>query len=291
MSFEKIKGNNDIKALLENAIKENHILHSYLFAGIEGIGKILFAKEFAKQILCLEDEQNLDSYLKWESNNHPDFLLIEPENKTIKIEQIRSMQEKIAEKPIIANKKVYIIADCECMTKEAQNCLLKTIEEPQEYAIIILTTSNESKLLNTIKSRCIKILFKPLNKEDIKAYLLEQKQELPPETFFTMSEGSIGRIMSLIEDRQLYNEINNILDQIDKKDLITILNEANILYKQKEKIQEILNYFNIYLYNSKDIKKINAIRHVEDVKRRIYANSNYDMSIDYLLIKIWEEVH
>ena len=81
------------------------------------------------------------------------------------------MQEKVVEKPIISPKKVYIINDAELMTKEAQNCLLKTLEEPPEYVIIILIVSNESKLLNTVKSRCVKIEFSKLTNEEINNYL------------------------------------------------------------------------------------------------------------------------
>ena len=109
-----------------------------------------------------EKGDSCESCIKWDSNNHPDFLQIEPENNTIKIEQIRNMQEEISVKPIASNKKVFLIVNSDCMTKESQNCLLKTLEEPPEYATIILTTSNESKLLNTIKSRCMKIPFQKI---------------------------------------------------------------------------------------------------------------------------------
>ena len=98
-------------------------------------------------------------------------MLIDAEDgKSIKIEQIRYMQEKIAEKPIASNKKVYIINNSDTMTKEAQNCLLKTLEEPPEYAVIILVLANENNMLNTIKSRCTKIMFNPLSKEEIIHY-------------------------------------------------------------------------------------------------------------------------
>ena len=163
MSFDNIVGNNKIKDFLNQSIGEQHVSHSYLFVGIDGIGKTLFAREFAKKILCLNGKgDSCESCIKWDSNNHPDFLQIEPENNTIKIEQIRNMQEEISVKPIASNKKVFLIVNSDCMTKESQNCLLKTLEEPPEYATIILTTYNESKLLNTIKSRCMKIPFQKI---------------------------------------------------------------------------------------------------------------------------------
>lgn len=295
MSFANIVGNDKVKTFLDNQIKNNHVLHSYLFVGIEGIGKKLFAKEFAKKILCLEENDNNGTCLscvKWNSSNHPDFTIIEPDNNTIKIEQIRNMQEKIEEKPITSKKKVYIIVDSEYMTKEAQNCLLKTLEEPPEYATIILTTSNESKLLNTIKSRCIKVQFDSLSENEMRDFLRKNSSIVEStQTFIEMSQGSIGKLLHMEEDHQIYEQINTILENIDKQDIITILNKSEILYKEKEKIQELLDYINVYLYYTKDIKKLNCIKYVEDTKKRLISNSNYDMCIDYLLIKIWEEVN
>ena len=109
-------------------------------------------------------------------------MLIDAEDgKSIKIEQIRYMQEKIAEKPIASNKKVYISNNSDTMTKEAQNCLLKTLEEPPEYAVIILVLANENNMLNTIKSRCTKIMFNPLSKEEIIHYFNSNGLEMPNE--------------------------------------------------------------------------------------------------------------
>ena len=171
MSFENIIGNEKVKELLNKTISSNNILHSYLFLGIEGIGKSLFAKEFAKMILCQEEKRACNkckSCIEFENGNNPDFAIIEAEEKNIKIEQIRYIEQKISEKPITSNRKVYIINNSDTMTKEAQNCLLKTLEEPPEYATIILISSNENKLLNTIRSRCIKINFNKLNEEAIR---------------------------------------------------------------------------------------------------------------------------
>ena len=294
MSFERIIGNDKVKQFLNNAINENHILHSYLFSGIEGIGKKLFAIEFAKKILCIEqndEQENCLSCLKFKSSNHPDFMILEPENNVIKIEQIRNMQEKISEKPIVSKKKVYIIVDSDCMTKEAQNCLLKTLEEPPEYATIILTTANESKLLNTIKSRCIKVKFNGLLENEINQYLKQNEIVVNEENYIKISQGSIGKLLDIKEDEDVYNQVNIVLENIDKNTLIDILNKAEILYSQKDKIQEIVDYINIYLYNTKDIRKINCIEYVEDTKKRLISNGNYDMCIDYLLLRMWERIN
>ena len=143
--FEKIIGNDKIKKEIEKSVKETKTSHSYLFIGTEGIGKKLIAKEFAKMLLCLNENKycnNCKSCIEFNSNNNPDFLYIEPKENSLKIEQIRELQKKIQEKPIISTNKVYIINDADKMTQEAQNCLLKTLEEPPDYATIILIGAN-----------------------------------------------------------------------------------------------------------------------------------------------------
>ena len=175
MSFENIIGNDSVKKLLSHSIDSNNILHSYMFIGPDGIGKSLFAKEFAKMIL----NNPIDIY------NHPDFMIIEPEDgKSLKIEQIRYLQEKISEKPIGGSKKIYIITDSDSMTKEAQNCLLKTLEEPPFYAIIVLIVSNENKMLTTIKSRCTKVSFYPLSVDELKSYFTLNSLPIPNNNIF-----------------------------------------------------------------------------------------------------------
>ena len=123
--FENILGNEKNKDILEKSIKLNKTSHSYIFWGIEGIGKCLIAKEFAKTLLCLQnvkEDCTCKSCIEFDSNNNPDFQLIEPNDGKVKIEQIREMQRKVAEKPIISSKKVYIIDNSDTMTTEAQNC-------------------------------------------------------------------------------------------------------------------------------------------------------------------------
>lgn len=293
MIFEDIIGNDETKQTLNKSIEDNHISHSYLLIGIEGIGKSLIARDFAKKLLCLEENDNVNSCsscIKWQNNNHPDFIQIEAEEGKIKIDQIRFLQEQISEKPIISRRKVYFIRDCEQMTVEAQNCLLKTLEEPPEYAVIILTTSNESKLLTTVKSRCLKLYLEGISEEEIKKYLKSENYDSIDESLINASEGSIGRAIKLQKNKKIYEEVSNLLENIGRKNIGKIFADAEILYNQKEEIQEILNYINTCLYNSKEINKINCIKYVEETKKRLNSNSNYDMCIDYLLMKMNEEM-
>ena len=198
MKYTDILGNEKVKDILKKAVQHNTVLHSYLFVGEEGIGKSLFAKEFAKSILCLGKEKPCEackSCIEIEENNQPDYIEIVPDGNSIKIEQIRNMQLKVAEKPIVSTKKVYVIQEADTMTQEAQNALLKTLEEPPEYITIILIASNENSILNTIKSRCTKIVFEPLSNEELKRYAQEYwKDATIPEEVFASSMGSIARL-------------------------------------------------------------------------------------------------
>ena len=178
------------------------------------------------------------------------------------------------------------------MTVEAQNCLLKTLEEPPEYATIILILSNENKLLNTIKSRCTKISFKNLSNTDLINYANINDINVS-NNFLNICNGSIGKLISLKDESELYISLDKIIRDLESKNIIDIWNEAETIYKSKDNISNILDYFNISFFNNlkqtEDEKYINSIKIVETTKRRLSSNSNYDMCIDNLLLKIWEE--
>lgn len=177
MIFENIIGNEKNKELLKNIIDTNNIAHSYMFVGKDSIGKLLFAKEFTKAILCMNEKKpcnNCKSCIEFETHNNPDFSILEPEGNSIKIDQIRELTKKVYEKPVVSHRKVYIINDSNYMTKEAQNSLLKTLEEPPEYVTIILIASNENLFLPTIKSRCTKVTFNKLTDSEL-AKVLEKE--------------------------------------------------------------------------------------------------------------------
>lgn len=303
MSFENIVGNDKIKEELKDAVKNNTISHSYLFSGEDGVGKKLFAKEFAKMILCLSDDKycnKCSSCIKFDSENNPDFVMLQPDGNSIKIAQIREMQENVYKKPIVSDKKVLIIDDSDKMTEEAQNSLLKTLEEPPEYTIIILVTSNENKLLNTIKSRCLKIGFNNINKTELMQYISSEKiMENPSDNLLAMSNGSIGKLIKINQNLEEYSEIEkntNSLINGNISNIVELINNFNVLYKSKDIIANLLDYMVviIYEYIKKNMdyrrKFLNLISIIENTKKRLMSNTNYDMCIDNLLLKVWGEL-
>ncbi len=295
--FENIIGNTNIKTVLEKSIKQNKLSHSYLFVGTQGIGKKMIATEFAKMILCLDDNKycnHCKSCIEFDTNNNPDFVLISPDGNNIKIEQIRDIQKRIQEKPIISEKKVYIIDNADLMTTEAQNCLLKTLEEPPEFAVIILIGSNSNTFLPTIKSRCTIMNFNKISDEEMTKYLREKCDvKNIDQNMLYMYQGSIGKALELKEKQEEYKNIENIINNIYRYDLIDFINNAEILYKSKEEINDILDYINVILFNKAKDEYLytNCIQIVENTKKRLKQNANYDMSIDNMLFNIWEEIN
>ncbi len=280
--FENIIGNEPIKKMLEQAITNNKISHSYMFLGISGIGKRMIAREFAIKILEVEDTENI-----------PDLLYIEPDGNSIKIEQIREMQKKVQEKPIGAKRKVYIIDQADKMTSEAQNCLLKTLEEPPEFVTIILIGVNENAFLTTIKSRCMILHFNKIDDEQLKKYLQENYgMQNITQNMLQMYQGSIGKALSLKDKEDIYQALERLINQISSKDLIEITKSAEILYKEKDEVFEMLDYMNILLLKKakETYEYTNCIQIVENTKKRLKQNANYDMSIDNMLFNICEEI-
>ena len=295
--FENILGNEKNKKILEKAINLKKMSHSYIFWGTEGIGKKIIAKEFAKQILCLGDNKpdcKCKSCIEFDSENNPDFQLINSENDKIKIEQIREMQRKIAEKPIISHHKVYIIDNADKMTPEAQNCLLKTLEEPPEYIVIILICSNENNLLSTIKSRCTRLHFDKIENSEILDYINknEPDKNISP-NIIEFAQGSIGKALKLSENIEIYENVEKLIEQMKSKDLIDIMKSAEQLYKSKEEIDFILEFINVILlkFGKQEHKYVKCLDIVENTKKRIKANSNYDMCIDNLIFNMWEIIN
>ena len=296
--FEGILGNNEAKKILENSIKLDKISHSYMFIGQSGVGKFLFAKEFAKAILCVGEQKPCDkceACIKFNGENNPDIQIIdEVEEKSIKTETIKEMVKGVYEKPIASAKKVYIINDSQKMTKEAQNSLLKTLEEPPEYVVIILITENENLLLNTIKSRCSKVKFNPLTNIEITKILKEKCDfEEVSENILEIAGGSVTHALQIQGKESLFNEIKATFSNLEILNIIDLLNKKDVLFKDKDSIYEVLNYINIILFNktNENIQYTNCIKIVEETKDRLKKNSNYDMTIDNLLLKIWEEIN
>lgn len=303
MSLDEIIGNEENKVILKNAINNKNILHSYLFYGAEGIGKKIFAKEFAKMILCNGDDfhkpcNTCKACVEFDSDNNPDFFFIEPDGNSIKIDQIREMQKSVIEKPIESSKKVYIIDNCHLMTKEAQNCMLKTLEEPQEYVVIILIASNENSILPTVKSRCTKLYFKELSDSELFKYVGNGSDGILLENdLIKLCNGSIARANFIAQKIDTLTQVKNCIQDVAKVNKLQFIKNSNVFAENKDDVNLLLDYINILLFRNiqERVKNVDgyvrAIKLVENTKAKILNSNNFDMTIDNLLINMWEEIN
>jgi len=310
MYFENIIGQDFAKKYLTNSIKKNKLNNAYMFEVMNRIGKKKFADELSKLLL---DYENLE--------NSPDYVLIKPDGNSIKIAQIRNLQSDIVIRPH-KDYKIYIINNAEKMTVEAQNALLKTLEEPPNYAIIILVTNNKESLLETIKSRCDIIKFSPIPIEDLKRYLINTGiEEERAQLLAIFSRGSIENALNLSQSSEfsmMREDIQQYIQIMLDKNIVEILNIPNNMEKYRGKIIALLdmmiNYFRDIILLKENVNKnmlINVdklvfiqnmsgkisysqlskiIDIIEDAKSKIKSNCNFNISIQVMSLNIYEVI-
>lgn len=223
---------------LKKMLDFGKIPHALLFSGQEGLGKKKVALEFISWIL------------KESPINHPDFILVEPQSSQIQIDQIRELNWRISLKPLKADFKVAIIDNAHLMTKEAQNCFLKTLEEPKGNTLIILISEYPKLLLPTILSRCQQIKFFPVKREEIENYLKEKglKKEKIDE-ILAISLGKPGIAISLAENLEKlenFGKLKNDFEKILQMSISARLQYAKVIL-EKFSLFEILRIWSISL--------------------------------------------
>lgn len=328
--FRDILGHKQEIAHLERAIESGKVSHAYIFTGEKGTGKHRLASAFAETLQC-EDTQNrpcgkCHSCRQAQSGNHPDIIYVSHEKpSSIGVEDIRSqLAGDIQIRPYNGNYKIYIIPDAEKMTVQAQNAILKTIEEPPEYAVIILLTANEQALLETIRSRCVILNLKPVPDEVVRKYLMEQIQvpDYQADICVAFAQGNIGKAVrlassedfSLIKSsamkliRNLGNmEISELIEYVkevqeykvsiqDYLDILALWYRDMVYYKATKDIDGIV--FRDELKAIRDTVKVCSYEGVEEVmkaienaKTRLSANVNFDLTMELLFLVMKENIH
>jgi DNA polymerase-3 subunit delta' len=211
MSFKDVLGHSRPIELLQRAIKNDKVGHSYLFLGDEGIGKKLVALQFAKAINCLEGGSEKGdacdrciSCKKIDQHLHPDVLLLEPEGQILKVDQVREMHRDLAYRPYEGKRRICILTAADRMAPNMSNTLLKTLEEPPLHTVIVLLANGSRFMLPTILSRCHPIRFNPLPVPMVSKWLMECKglSEEEAHLLASLSEGSLGRALGIREEIQ-----------------------------------------------------------------------------------------
>lgn len=275
--FENIVGHEKQKEILSKNIENGNISHSYLFFGNSGIGKKKIAYEFAKKIL---NTSNLE--------NNPDFKVISKreDKKDILVEQIRKeLIDDIYIVPAAGDRKVYIIDEAQDLNVAAQNTLLKTLEEPPKYVVIILIASNISAFLTTILSRVNQVAFNGIESKALKKYLQDNYNANFSDSIIEYLDGSIGKAIEIMENDLLnvFSKVDELYKYISNNDTIETLKfSSNISFNN-----DILEYLEFVLYKD---NKYNCIKIVENAKNRLKSNGNYDIIIDSMLLRLLDNI-
>lgn len=275
----KILGHPKTWQFLENLAQNGRFSHAYLFCGEEHLGKKTIAIEFLKLILGTDILQ------------HPDFIFVTPVENEIKISQIRDLNWRLSLKPISSSFKAAIIDKAHLMNPEAQNCFLKTLEEPKGRTVLILITEYPEFLFKTIRSRVQKIKFYPVEKKEIDDYL--KSKGLSEEESKIISEVSMGRpgvaIDFLLNPQKLviFKQKVKELTQILNSDLSLRFQYAKRL-SQEENLKEILNiwlnYFRNILLSRLNLQKSWVILKKEYTLERIKNILQLIQSINRLIL-------
>ena len=272
--FESILGHEKQKQFFENSVVSNNISHSYLFLGNNGIGKKCLAIEYAKQLLNTNNIQNC-----------PDFKIIQKkrDKKNIVVEQIRDdILKDIYIAPISCDKKVYIIDNFEELNTSAQNALLKTLEEPPKYAVIILIASNINNILTTILSRVNIVRFSKLSNTEVKEYI---KDDISSDVI-SFLDGSIGKYNIILENNGIENLefINKLYELIVSKDYIACVKLIENIDFNYSYNFEYLTY--LMSKNSKNL----CVNIVQKSYIKLQNNGNYDIVIDNMILKCIDNI-
>lgn len=323
-NFENIIGHEQNIEHLENAIENGQVSHAYIFNGEDGIGKMTTAKAFVKALLCESKNScgTCQSCIQIDSGNHPDVIYVTHEKAGITVDDIRDqVNQSVFVKPYSSDYKVYIIDEADKMNAAAQNALLKTIEEPPAYAVIILLSNNKESFLETIVSRCVVLNFGPLKESQVREYLHSHYDNMNgrEDLAVSYSMGNIGKAKKVIESDDFNEQKDfclNLMANLEKWDIHEILLSLKQMASYKDYIYDLLDIMTIY-YRDILILKVTGlpnktvfkekfsvmknqsiylsfegidtiIKEIEKAKIRLKANVNFDVTLELLLFVMKE---
>jgi DNA polymerase-3 subunit delta' len=327
-NFHDIIGQENLKEHLKTAILTDKVSHAYIINGERCMGKEFIAKVFSMALQCENPDQEepcqiCHSCKQALSNNHPDISFITHEKPgVISVDDIRrQINTDVNIKPYKGPKKIYIISEAEKMTPQAQNALLKTLEEPPAYAVIILLTANAEALLPTINSRCLLLSMKPVSNAKVKSYLMEAIEipDYKADICVAFARGNIGkaRLLAVSEEfDKVKDEAISLLKNIGNMDISEIVAAIRQINEYKFEVTDYLDILSIWYRDvllfkaTRDlshlifkeeyhyIKKIadtctyegieEIIDALEKAKVRLYANVSFELTMELLLLTIKE---
>lgn len=329
LKLDDIIGEEQIKEHFTGAIEQNKVSHAYIFEGETGCGKKALAYAFAKILQCETGDSkscgSCQSCLQAESGNHPDIITVtHAKPNSFGVDEMRQQLVNDMEiKPYSGRYKIYIVPDAELLTGEAQNAILKTIEEPPSYGIVMLLTTNTGRFLPTIMSRCVKLTVKPVDNRKVYQYL-EDHYELDEEMLRFATEfafGNIGKACRCVESEEFLEmrdmcihmlkhipdwEIPDIVFSVKeaaqyKLQMLDFLDMMNMWFRDVLLIKVTKNpnkliFREQYRVLSEQAKYISyegiedIIRAIDNAKVRIDANVGEEVVLELLLFRIKEHL-
>lgn len=325
--FSDVLGHEQTIQHMKNAIRMNKVSHAYMINGEKGSGKKLLAGLFAQALQCeaggTEPCMQCRSCKQAESLNQPDIIRITHEKpNTISVEDIREqLNGDIQIRPYSSPYKVYIIDEADKLSVQAQNALLKTIEEPPSYAVIFLLTENAGTLLPTIRSRCVLLDLKPVSSQIIKRYLMEDLEipEYRADICTAFAQGNVGKAKRLaLSDNfgEMLDHVLHVVKYISEMEVGDLIEDLKKISEYKMEINDYLDLLTIWY---RDVLLFKATRDadsmifsdelisirkkasessyeglgqiieaLEKAKRRLKANVNFDLTMELLLLTMKE---
>lgn len=325
--FYDILGHEQIIAHLQNAIEEDKVSHAYIFNGPEASGKMMLAEAFAMALQCEGEGKRpcleCRSCRQAADHNQPDIIYVSHEKpNTIGVDDIRTqINNDIDIKPYSSRYKVYIVDEAQKMNQQAQNALLKTIEEPPAYAIILLLTTNADSFLQTILSRCITLNLKAVKEDKIKEYLMKHYQipDYQADICAAFSQGNVGKAIQLASSEEFGELKASVLQLMKRLEDIDLYEMTGAVKQIAEYKLSVNDYFDLMMIWFRDVLYLKATNDVDglifkdevyDIKKqaakrsyqgietilealekakiRLNANVNFDLVIELLLLTIKE---
>ena len=328
MGFKEIVGHEDIIAHFKSNIETGNVGHAYIISGDAGSGKKALAYAFADTLECeaggTEPCGNCQSCLQISTGNYPDIITVTHEKPNlISVDEVREqLVNTVDVKPYKGKYKIYVIPDAELLNVQAQNAILKTIEEPPAYAVILLLTTNLDKLLETVQSRCLKLQTKPIRERDVLAYLTNVMGLTKEKAYFCLdfAQGNLGKAIKLAgneEYAEIVDSVVNVLTHIGDMDVETLGKAVKDIEQFKMSMNDYMDLMMMWYRDAMMIKitgnvdkilfknefstlkkqagkltfksiedKIDAIAKAE---QRLLANANFEVTIELLLLTLKEE--
>ena len=325
--FGSIIGQEQIKEHLKNALSTGKVSHAYIINGERFSGKEYIAKIFAMALQCekggIEPCQECHSCKQALSGNQPDIIRVTHEKPgSIGVDDIRAqINGDIAIKPYSSPRKIYIVNEAEKMTVQAQNALLKTLEEPPAYAVILLLTTNVNVMLPTILSRCVVLNMKPVADDLVKKFLMEEMQvpDYKADVCVAFARGNIGKAKQLASSEdfeKVKEEALSLLKYVQDMDITEMIAAIKKISEYKMDVNDYLDILSIWYRDVLLFKatgdanhlifreELSNIRRVADrtsyegiekvikalsrAKSRLDANVNFDLTMELLLLDMKE---